>query len=206
MIEIKSTIEKIFPTPIYFSNINRKLTNEEKKFVNFNKKLLMKNEGNYTSTNNYILENEKLKNIKEFLGVLVKNYFDNIVSPSENITPYITQSWLNYTKKGEFHHTHCHPNSYVSGVFYIESDKGDGISFNKNIYQQIKIEPIKLNTFNSDSWDFSIKTGDVVLFPSHLQHCVKHRKSNKNVRTSLAFNVFLKGIIGYNHSLTELIL
>ena len=206
MIEIKSTIEKIFPTPIYFSNINRKLTNEEKKFVNFNKKLLMKNEGNYTSTNNYILENEKLKNIKEFLGVLVKNYFDNIVSPSENITPYITQSWLNYTKKGEFHHTHCHPNSYISGVFYIESDKGDGISFNKNIYHQIKIEPIKLNTFNSDSWDFSIKTGDVVLFPSHLQHCVKQRKSNKNVRTSLAFNVFLKGIIGYNHSLTELIL
>ena len=137
MIEIKSTIEKIFPTPIYFSNINRKLTNEEKKFVNFNKKLLMKNEGNYTSTNNYILENEKLKNIKEFLGVLVKNYFDNIVSPSENITPYITQSWLNYTKKGEFHHTHCHPNSYISGVFYIESDKGDGISFNKIIKNKI---------------------------------------------------------------------
>ena len=35
----------------------------------------------------------------------------------------ITQSWINFTKKGEYHHPHAHPNSLISGVFYVEADK-----------------------------------------------------------------------------------
>ena len=102
--------------------------------------------------------------------------------------------------------TFIHPNSYISGVFYIKCDDGDGISFNKNVYNQIKIEVSKLNIFNADSWNFGLKTGDVILFPSYLQHAVKIRNIDKSIRTSLAFNVFVKGNLGSNQNLTELIL
>jgi uncharacterized protein (TIGR02466 family) len=206
MIKIKSRIESIFPTPIYFSNIERNLTKQELNFIEKEKNTLVKNEGNYTSKNNYILKNKSLSKIKDFLEICTKNYFDNIVLPVTKITPYITQSWLNFTKINEYHHTHCHPNSYISGVFYIKCDDGDGISFSKNVYNQIKIDASKLNIFNADSWDYGLKTGDVILFPSYLQHAVKIRNIDKSIRTSLAFNVFVKGNLGNNQNLTELIL
>ena len=43
------------------------------------------------------------------------------------------------------------------------------------------------------------------LFPSKTVHSVDLKPEN-NVRTSLAFNVFVKGTFGYTDNLTELIL
>jgi hypothetical protein len=40
-----------------------------------------------------------------------------------SVTPYITQSWLNYTETNQYHHKHEHPNSLVSGVFYVNDMK-----------------------------------------------------------------------------------
>ena len=55
---IESNISGIFPTPIYMSKLDRKLTPLELKFIDKNKKTFTKNDGNITSNNNYIL-NEK---------------------------------------------------------------------------------------------------------------------------------------------------
>ena len=48
-------------------------------------------------------------------------------------------------------------------------------------------------------------TGDIFLFPSSLSHAVE-TKQGENTRISLSFNVFIKGTVGSNHDLTELIL
>jgi ectoine hydroxylase-related dioxygenase (phytanoyl-CoA dioxygenase family) len=69
----------------------------------------------------------------------------------------------------------------------------------------IAIQTEKFNTFNSSSWWFPVETGQVFLFPSSLTHSVG-TKQGKNTRISLAFNVFIKGTIGSQKSLTELIL
>lgn len=60
-----------------------------------------------------------------------------------------------------------------------------------------------MNLWNSTSWWFPVKTGDIIIFPSSLTHAVE-TKQGDNTRTSLAFNVFIKGTIGNNKSLTEL--
>jgi uncharacterized protein (TIGR02466 family) len=134
------------------------------------------------------------------------NTVDKIICPSNKVKPYITQSWLNYTKKNQYHHKHQHPNSLVSGVFYINADeKLDKIKFFKEDYQPIKLEIKEYNLFNSQSWWFTVKTGDIVLFPSSLTHMVE-TKEGDNTRVSLAFNVFVEGKIGDNKGLTELIL
>ncbi len=54
---------------------------------------------------------------------------------------------------------------------------------------------------------FSIpqENNNLILFPSSLTHMVETKEGN-NTRISLAFNVFIKGIIGDNKNLTELIL
>ena len=203
---MEANINGIFPTPIYISKLDRKLTPLELKFVDKNKKDFYKNDGNITSNNNYILNEKPFANIKKELDLKVKDYFDKVVSPANNITPYITQSWLNYTEKNQYHHKHAHPNSLVSGVFYINChEEHDKIKFFNDNYKTIKLEIKDWNIWNSESWWFPVKTGDVILFPSSLTHMVE-TKQGDNTRISLAFNVFIKGTVGNNKNLTELIL
>ena len=202
---MEATINSIFPTPIYISKLNREVTNKELAFIDNTKLDVYKNEGNTTSNDNYILNNKAFKNLKEDLDLKVQDYFDKIVCSANNITPYITQSWLNYTETNQYHHKHAHPNSLVSGVFYINcDDKFDKIKFFNDNYKTIKLEVKDWNIWNSESWWFSVKTGDIILFPSSLTHMVE-TKQGDNTRISLAFNVFIKGTVGNNKNLTELI-
>jgi uncharacterized protein (TIGR02466 family) len=203
---VEATINGIFPTPIYISKLNRKLTNKEVLFIHKTKLDVYKNEGNTTSNDNYILNHKAFKDLKTDLDLKVKDYFQKVLSPTNAITPYITQSWLNYTETNQYHHKHQHPNSLVSGVFYINCDeKFDKIKFFKEDYKTIKPEIKQWNLWNSESWWFSVKTRDIILFPSSLTHMVEN-KEGTNTRISLAFNVFIKGTVGINKQLTELIL
>ena len=203
---MEATINGIFPTPIYISKINRELTTKELSFINKTKLDTYNNEGNITSNHNYILNNKPFKDLKEQLDLKVQDYFDKVISPSNNIIPYITQSWLNYTETNQYHHKHAHPNSLVSGVFYINCHKEhDKIKFFNDRYQTIKPEIKDWNIWNSETWWFPVKTGDIIIFPSSLTHMVE-TKQGDNTRISLAFNVFIKGTIGSNKNLTELVL
>lgn len=206
MNEIKKEPEVtgIFPLPIYKGFLNRPFTDKEINFFEKSKEDNYRNAGNTTSKDNYILNNKELKNLKTDLTKIVEHFFTSIINPSENIIPYITQSWLNWTKAGEFHHKHNHPNSIISGVFYINADdKVDSIEFFNERYDQIAIEPKQLNVFNAKGATFQVGTGLVILFPSWLNHSV-NIKSGENLRTSLAFNTFLRGTIGSDTKLFEL--
>ena len=197
---------RIFPRPIYLSKLERALTKKELKIINNYKDKTYKNLSNTTSSENYILENKTLNNLKKDLNKKIIDYFNKIVCPKNSITPYITQSWINYTKENQFHHQHWHPNSYVSGVFYINADKEvDQVRFFKGKFEEIALECKEFNEFNAPSWSCSIETGDVILFPATLIHGVD-RKKGTDTRISLSFNVFFKGTIGNKEDLAELIL
>jgi uncharacterized protein (TIGR02466 family) len=161
---IESNINGIFPTPIYISKLDRELTNKELSFIDKTKLDVYKNEGNTTSNDNYILNHKLFKDLKIDLDLRVKDYFQKVISPTDAITPYITQSWLNYTETNQYHHKHAHPNSIVSGVFYINChEELDKIKFFKDRYQTIKPEIKDWNIWNSETWWFSVKTGDIIL-------------------------------------------
>jgi len=201
---VQSTIHGLFPTPIYITKLTRQFSNKENKFIEKSKLDTYKNEGNLTSNDNCILNSKTFISLKKELDEIVKDYFNKVISPSNNIKPYITQSWLNYTEQTQYHHTHAHPNSLVSGVLYINADKdNDKIKFFKPMYQIIKPEIKEYNLYNSETWWFPVETLDVVLFPSSLTHRVEV-KQGTNTRISLAFNTFIRGTVGDNKKLTEL--
>ena len=204
---IESTINGIFPIPVYISKLDRELTKKELSFVDKSKLDHYKNDGNITSNDNYILNQKVFGSLKEDLYLRVEDYFKKVLSYTDAVTPYITQSWLNYTETNQYHHKHEHPNSLVSGVFYVNChEEFDKIKFfKKDLYQAIKPETKDWNLYNSETWWFTVKTGDIILFPSSLTHMVE-TKEGDNTRISLAFNVFIKGTIGNNKNLTELIL
>jgi uncharacterized protein (TIGR02466 family) len=200
-------IESLFPIPIYSTKIDREFTKQELHFLKEQKNHYTKNTGNISTKDNYILNRKEFKNIKKFLDQCCKDYLERIISPKNNIELYITQSWLNYTEENEYHHTHEHPNSVVSGVLYFDCDKeNDKIKFSNPIrYQQIKPEIDKYNIWNSHTWWLPVETGQLLMFPSSTTHQVD-TKQGTNTRISLAFNTFYKGTIGSNNDLTELIL
>jgi uncharacterized protein (TIGR02466 family) len=203
---IESTINGIFPTPVYMSKLDRELTKKELSFIGKSKLNFYRNEGNITSNDNYILNQKVFASLKEDLYLRVQDYFNKVLSTTDAVTPFITQSWLNYTETNQYHHKHEHPNSLVSGVFYVNChEEFDKIKFFRSGYQTIKPEIKDWNLYNSESWWFTVKTGDIILFPSSLTHMVE-TKEGDNTRISLAFNVFIKGTIGNNKNLTELIL
>lgn len=203
---INSNINSIFPTPIYETSLNREFSQSEMLFINQTKNKTKRNFGNIITEDNYILENIELKSIKEYLDLVLQDYFKKIICCSEKTVPYITQSWINYTEENEFHHRHDHPQSLVSGVLYINADKDfDKIKFFKTNYEFFRPEIIEFNLFNSSSWWFEVKTGDIILFPSSLTHDVEMKKGD-NTRISLAFNTFVKGSVGENDKISELIL
>ena len=200
---IEVRITGIFPVPIYQTTLSRELSTEEKNFLNNLEKT--KNAYNYNSKNNYVLDEKPLASLKEDLFLRVDDYFQKIITPKDNVSPYITQSWVNWTQSGEEHHKHAHSNSIFSGVFYIDADEeyDSIVFFKRHTYESLTIEPNEFHLFNSESWNFKVKTGDIILFPSTLGHKVES-KVGDNIRTSLSFNTFVKGTIGVDKNLTEL--
>jgi|TARA_E500000178_G_scaffold316316_1_gene335934 uncharacterized protein (TIGR02466 family) len=160
------------------------------------------NEGNTTSTNNFILNLSAFKNLKKELLKRVEFHCYEILKIDKKIKPYITQSWLNYTQQNQYHHIHSHPNSFLSAVYYISCDD-DTISFQDFTYKQIDPIVEKHTRYNSARWDQPTKTYDLFLFSSALKHSVKIKKTD-TTRISLAFNVFLKGEVGKARNLTYL--
>ena len=201
------SIQQLFPTPVYITELDRKFTVKENKLVDKMQKKLFKNKGNNRSQNYNVLDEKVFSPLKKELNGFIKDYFDRVICPKDKITPYITQSWLNYTNKNEYHHTHNHPNSLVSGIIYMNADIAtDSIKFYRHRQDAIVIpSPNNYNSFNADFWWFVVKTGQIMLFPSSLHHSVAAKQGN-NIRVSLSFNVFIKGTIGSSDNLNSLTL
>jgi uncharacterized protein (TIGR02466 family) len=198
-------IHGIFPTPITITNIGREFTDEEKEFFELQSKTTVNNMGNTTSADNYLMQSKVMVDIHNEIKAALNHYMKEVINAKDGAEIYVTQAWLNYTKPGEYHHKHAHPNSFLSGVLYINADtEKDKITFFDDDYEQIKIEKKDWNWYNSKSWYFTIKTADLVIFPSSLTHMVEQTTS-EDTRISLAFNTFIKGTVGSNFELTELI-
>jgi uncharacterized protein (TIGR02466 family) len=195
-------IQNLFPIPVAILNIERNITDKELTFANDEEVRL--NFGNSTSVNNYILKCDAFKDIKTFIDKSIKQYFKEVYDPLGDIEVYVTQSWINYTKQGQYHHKHDHPNSLFSGVFYLDvTENLDKIKFFKDEYKSLKMPSVNWNVYNSDSWWVPVKTGDLILFPSSTSHMVEDVVATKT-RISIAFNTFVKGDLGDGIELTSL--
>ena len=196
-----SNLFGIFAEPIYIFNLNRDFSKKEKQVLKKEQKKVNNNIFNKISKNKDIFAISDLKEIKRFISSSLKEYLENVVSPKHKIGLYTTESWLNFTKKGERHHKHHHPNSFISGVFYFNTAKKDMICFHKKSKNNFEIETDKFNLFNSNSWDLPVSSGQLVLFPSYLEHSVPVLKENVT-RISLSFNTFIIGDINKSDAIS----
>ena len=193
-------IEPLFPKPLGFLQMDKAVS---KKFIEFikNKQLsFLKNDGGNSSTKStYILDNDELSDIKKVLTDSVNEYFKEIVNPGKDTKLYITNSWINMNKNGESHHTHHHPNSIVSAVFYIDTCEEDTLSFMNpytTLFGNLRFSPNRTK-WTTLEWNIPVKKNLLAMFPSTLPHLVIPRPNTcTGTRISLSFNTWFKGTIG----------
>ena len=200
----------IFPTPVYIAKRDSNLSFKEEKEIRkiIEEEGMYRNIGNSTSNNSDIFDG-KLKKLKQFCEQQLKLYVKEVLNPKKELDFYITQSWLNVTKPGEYHHNHSHSNSLISGVFYISTEEDDRLTFtdpNVKVKELIKFELKEYNIWNSVNWFFPSMTNELMLFPSWLEHQVEVNEKATTDRISLSFNTFVRGTCGKRKDLTELIL
>ena len=118
----------------------------------------------------------------------------------------ISTSWVTKVVQGDESQTHCHKNSYYSGVYYFDKYFKDSAKIelinpnDKNI--DFYLPPSKYNLHNSSSWAVTPEKNKLLFFPSYLTHNILNNKNN-NSRKSLAFNIIPVGEYGMGDSLID---
>lgn len=195
-------VHNLFPIPVAKFTLDRAFTTEELDFVD--QQQTHNNVGNTTSDDRYVLTHKTMASVYDFVKSCVGTYLQNIYAPKNDVSLRVTQSWLNYSKPGEWHHKHAHPNSFVSGVLYMKAIKdSDKIYFYNEAYRSIELSTENYNLYNSRSWWLPVETGSLMLFPSSLTHSVEKVQADQT-RVSLAFNTFPVGYVGQEENLTAL--
>jgi len=154
-------------------------------------------EGHYLSQSISLLNHKTLTPLRKFILKKAKEYTRKILGIKEEI--YMTQSWSTINTTNAFHKPHSHPNTFISVVYYAQCQDGflffdlhtsslrEGFNFQYTINH--------FNIYNSAIWDLPVQTGDMVLFPGHIDHGSTPNKSTEP-RIIIGANFFIKGKLG----------
>ena len=104
--------------------------------------------------------------ITETISYLLKPYCKNFVFN-------ITDIWINKYGKKDYQGSHVHPSDF-SFIIYYKVDKSYTV-FNSPIKSLLESKVNKV--FNYD-YETNFKQGDIIIFPSYLEHWVKPNSNN----------------------------
>lgn len=193
----------IFSTPIYFNNIKLE-KNHISELLNEKYERIKINNG-FATTSKYVLNNKKLLNLKKEIIKNFNEYAYNFLHIKKHIKFKILNSWCTKHSYNDWSQTHHHENSLISGILYLKTFENSGdLILHRNPFlclfpSTVKIEFDKYTLNNSESFHIKPKQGDLIFFPSNLQHSVT-KNLNKEDRYCCAFNLFPYGKFGSNEN------
>ena len=185
----------IFSTPLVIESKMYTLKHEELDFIQSIP--LRKTDNNSISKNIFVLENKELSKLAKMIDYYIDGYVNNVLEINEKVKR--TQSWLAVSKKGQSHHQHEHPNTFISAVFYVNCDSGDLVLKRQNSAIQdgfnFGFSVKKFNSSNCRKWIVPARTGDLVIFPGHITHYTTDNEHDDD-RIILGVNYFISGEVG----------
>lgn len=138
-------------------------------------------------TYSYIDKNQQISNTDWHMGanfnrpyfLYVEPIVDNVRKKVQEHFGYINSTvklvnyWFQQYAKGDYHKWHAHNASNFSCVYYVDlADDNPSTSIR----------------MNKKEFEIPIKEGEVLIFPSFLEHTSKENKSNKT-KTVIPFNL-----------------
>ena len=113
----------------------------------------------------------------------------------EDIKLPITICWPNKTTKLQAHHYHKHPNSFLSGIFYLTSHSDSPTVFTFPNAWITEFSGVNFeNTIKNNYFKIYPKKSTLILFPSNVHHSVYGHKE-RETRYTISFNTFFSGSI-----------
>jgi len=185
----------LFPTVVlYKENI---LDDNELKDLKKNSNLILK-KTNSGGSNWY----SKVKNTFNTYNTINDNNFNIVLEKitesvnffnKENGSNYLYDKpfsgWLNYYEVGDYQEFHNHATHRYSAIYIIEGnkDKGTAVSFNNPYQDMLPPIDVKHNDLTYQSYSLKPVENSLLIFRSHLHHCVQKHASLKP-RITLACN------------------
>ena len=210
----------LFPTYAVSTVLDNPITKEEINYIKQIEKLIRTPErrsssSNFRSVDSYVLDKPALVHLKTEIFKQVHRAFEELYQPQDGVEIYITQSWVNFTDFNQYHVPHYHPNSVISGVYYVdaieETDRIVLLRPRPTYPLPLEIWPRSfpkygennINEKTSPFMELPVKSGELLLFRSDQVHTVPQLKT-RTQRISLAFNTFVRGNLGSEDNLCAL--
>jgi len=188
-------ILNLFPTPVYFEReTGYEFTQNEIDILDSIP--MFEDNGKSLSTDVNILETYKLYRIRNFCQKHLDLYLKHNCKVEQEF--YIHRSWLTKKEISQNHQLHDHPNSIVSGIFYLHAPPDSGtlefVNHENNFLNKrfdFTYDFTEFNHLNSTSCHLDVCNTSMVIFPSWLRHSVANNRGNQS-RVCIAFNAFVK--------------
>lgn len=203
-------IEFLFPTPVGIFDCNDQFSKENSELSNI--QYMTNLDGGYLTENKFVLDSHA-QDLKIWILECIKQYALEALAISDELG--ITQSWcVKHTISPQTLFKHMHPNSIISGAYYVYAPAGsEPLKLHKphqlggpviNWHQPNEVIHNKPWTW---SWmNFKTQTGRLILFPSQIYHSVEgyNNINNQKGRCVLSFNTWFKGPFGRPEQLYQL--
>jgi len=179
-----------FPKSIYYKKIlENDLTQIEKylKSLKYNMRRTseFEVESSYTVNENLLHKNTNLKSVFNEILKSAKQYskelgYDNHYSKKLKIE----SSWFNISNSGDYLQRHTHPNSFLSGVFYVKCGNEDYIRFYED---DMLATPKFVNELSHTNTNYICQPGVLLIFKSNLPHSTNKQISSEKI--AISFNI-----------------
>ena len=195
----------IFPILLHKTIVDNYQSNIRKELINYcynersnnPKGLKRSNVKNSWHSSDTQMDTENI--LSKTLLTSISNYFDKQNIFKEGTIFKIGNAWININSIGGYNKMHNHPNSHLSGVFWVKIPKNSGniIFHDSNYFMEEAInfaysEKVKSFANKYESFWMNPIEGVIVIFPSHLMHEVEENLNEKNEdRISISFNMNL---------------
>lgn len=153
------------------------------------------NNNNLISKNHLLNRDGNFELLHKWFHECISQVTEEMQYPCSDIK--ITQSWANKSDSKMWHHPHTHPNSLISGIYYLTTSEACTWFSVKNIWNFTEDSLFQIPC-KEEEWNIIFKqpseAGNLILFPSSLYHSVDD--THKNTRYTISFNTFPSGIVG----------
>jgi uncharacterized protein (TIGR02466 family) len=177
-----------YPTPIWSDNFPNINNDELSEFILEEQKsgegMTLHELDGWRTASQDMFENDKFKLLLSQVEERLKVVCGQLeINPKYELGKGV--GWAYITTKGGWHPPHCHPDGYLSCVYYIDvpQDSNSQLVFD-DPRQQTSMCPIdtymNVNTLNHARIPINPKSGDFYVFPSWLKHFVSPSMSEEN--------------------------
>jgi uncharacterized protein (TIGR02466 family) len=208
---VERKVQNLFPTPVTIVNIQgvdfKKYANLVLDSITQEQQLHLENYG-IANTSDTLHKTPDFFDLYELINNETMMFFNDVLGLAPD-DAYMSNMWSTVQTDRANHHTHQHPNSFYSGVIYLDIPEGPNIDPGwitfidprqaKNMSQP---DYKKHNMLSDRSYGFKPQTGMLLLFPSWLEHGTQTCRINPtDRRISLSFNYALTKASGFTMKL-----